>query len=213
MLDHDAMDHQKEYDVVTVTSPDGSNVRKFGLCAVCSDDPALYSHFKEPGAFGGATLTDPWEALAKYQKILKQDEGCDFVLPLEHLYVPDDLKTCRDMDFDVVLSGHDHHRVDQVVDGTRLLKPGMNAVYATVLELSYPNSQHQGKPNVRARFVECSHWEPDPILQQVNERAYDCLLPMRNTELSRVPPTFEPLSSNGSRECVCTMGMVSSTVL
>ena len=207
MLDHDAMDHQKEYDVITVTSPDGSNVRKFGLCAVCSDDPGLYSHFKEPGAFGGATLTDPWEALAKYKRILQEDEGCDFVLPLEHLYVPDDLRTCRDFDFDVVLSGHDHHRVDEVVQGTRLLKPGMNAVYATVLEIGFPD-QHSHKATIKARFVECGNWEPDPVMQEVNERAYDSLLPMRNTELARVPPTFEPLSSSGSRESVCTMGVV-----
>jgi len=105
MLDHEAMDCQQEYDVVDVVSPDGSNSRKIGLCAVLSDDPALYSHFKAPGAFGGATITDPWKALTKYQQILEQDEGCDFVLPLQHLYVPDDHRTCREFDFPVILSG------------------------------------------------------------------------------------------------------------
>jgi hypothetical protein len=95
--------------------------------------------------------------------------------------------------------------VDEVVDGTRLLKPGMNGVYATVLEVSWPNVTVT-KPKIRARFVKCALWEPDPILQEVNERAYDVLAPMRNTELSRVPPIFEPLSSNRSRETVCTMG-------
>ena len=44
------------------------------------------------------------------------------LLPLEHLYVPDDHRTCREFDFPVVLSGHDHHRVDETVAGTRLLK-------------------------------------------------------------------------------------------
>ena len=209
MLDHEAMDAQQEYDVVCITSPDGSHTRKVGLCAVLSDDPALYSHFKEPGAFGGATITDPWEALAKYKRILEEEEGCDLVLPLQHLYVPDDHKTCREFDFPVILSGHDHHRVDEVVEGSRLLKPGMNGVYATVLEISWPNPASE-KAKIQARFVKCENWEPDPVLQEINERAYDCLLPMRNTELARVPPTFEPLSSNGSRERVCTMGMVSS---
>jgi 2',3'-cyclic-nucleotide 2'-phosphodiesterase (5'-nucleotidase family) len=120
MLDHDEMEHQQEYDVVEIDSPDGSNKRKVGLCAVLSDDPALYSHFKAPGAFGGATITDPWEALTKYKDILENQEGCDTVLPLQHLYVPDDHRTCRDFDFPVILSGHDHHRVDEVVEGTRL---------------------------------------------------------------------------------------------
>jgi hypothetical protein len=96
-------------------------------------------------------------------------------------------------------------RVDEVVDGTRLLKPGMNGFYATVLEISW-SDMSATKPNIRARFVKCSLWEPDPILQEENERAYDVLAPMRNTELARVPPSFEPLSSNGSRQMVCTMG-------
>ena len=210
MLDHEAMDCQQEFDVVEIDSPDGTNRRKVGLCAVLSNDPALYSHFKAPGAFGGATITDPWEALAKYKKILEEDEGCDLVVPLQHLYVPDDHKTCREFDFPVVLSGHDHHRVDEVVEGTRLLKPGMNGDYATALEISWPDgATAKDQAQIQARFVKCEQYQPDPELQEANERAYDVLLPMRNTELARVPPTFEPLSSNGSRESVCTMGKVS----
>ena len=111
MLDHEMMQYQQEYDVVDVSAPDGSHSRKVGLCAVLSDDKGLYSHFKAPGAFGGATLTDPWEALAKYKQILESEEKCDFVLPMEHLYVPDDHITCQKFDFPVVLSGHDHQYV------------------------------------------------------------------------------------------------------
>jgi hypothetical protein len=95
--------------------------------------------------------------------------------------------------------------VDEVVDGTRLLKPGMNGEYATVLEISW-KAASVDKPKIDACFVKCDDWEPDAILQKENERAYDVLAPMRNTELARIPPNFEPLSSNGSRERVCTMG-------
>jgi len=217
MLDHEAMESQQEYDVVEFTSPDGTNTRKLGLCAVLSDDPALYSHFKAPGAFGGATITDPWQALTKYQTILEQEHGCDMVLPLQHLYVPDDHRTCRDYNFPVILSGHDHHRVDQVVDGTRLLKPGMNGEYATVLELSWPDSssckQQEQSPVITSRFVRCEDYAADPALDEECERAYDCLLPLRHTELARVPPNFEPLTSNGSRETVCTMGRFLCSVI
>ena len=205
MLDHDAMDHQQEYDVIELASRDGKHKRKVGLCAVLSDDPKLYEQFDSPGAFGGATLTDPWEALKKYKKILEEDEGCDIVVPLQHLYVPDDHRTCREFDFPVILSGHDHHRVDEVVEGTRLLKPGMNAVYSTVLEILW-KSPTQEKPTIRARFVKNSDWEPEPVLEDECERAYDALAPLRKTELSRVPPTFEPLQSGNARGSVCSMG-------
>ena len=209
MLDHDAMDAQDEFDVIELTSPDGTNKRKVGLVAVLSDDKALYSHFKAPGAFGGATITDPWIALAKYKsKLLDGPEyNCDMILPLQHTYVPDDYKTCEQFDFPVIMSGHDHHRVDEVVSGTRLLKPGMNAVYATVLEISWDSKDSpSASPKIRSRFVECSDWPADPKLNEENERAYDALIPLRNTELARVPESFEPLSSNDSRGSVCTMG-------
>mmetsp|Transcript_23849 Transcript_23849/g.56313 ORF Transcript_23849/g.56313 Transcript_23849/m.56313 type:complete len:702 (-) Transcript_23849:83-2188(-) len=207
MLDHATMDVQLEYDVITLTSPDGKQSRKVGLVAVLSDDPALYKHFKEPGAFGGATITNPWKALEKYQKILKEEEGCDLVIPLQHLYVPDDHKTCREFDFPVVLSGHDHHRVDEVVDGTRLLKPGMNSEHAAMVEISWPSSSTDSDdPTIVAQFVKTDQWEPDPELEEENERAYDALIPLRNTEIARVPQYFEPLSSNNSRGSVCTMG-------
>lgn len=212
MLDHEAMDCQQEYDVVELTSPDGKHTRKVGLCAVLSDDPNLYSHFQAPGAFGGATLTDPWQALKKYNDILTNQEGCDLVVPLQHLYVPDDHKTCQEMDFPVILSGHDHHRVDEIVDGTRLLKPGMNAIYSTVLEISW-NSKTQEKPTIRARFVKNADWQPDPELAEECERAYDVLEPLRKTELASVPARFEPLSSGNARGEVCTMGKYLCTLL
>lgn len=212
MLDHEAMESQQEYDVIELESPDGTNQRKVGLCAVLSNDPNLYASFKPPGAFGGATITDPWEALTKYQTILQEKEQCDLIIPLQHLYVPEDHKTCREFDFPVILSGHDHHMVDETVEGTRLLKPGMNAEHATVLEVCWEDP-HSSEPKITARFVKCADWKPDPVLQAENERAYDVLLPLRNTELCKVSKGFQPLSSNGSRSSVCTMGQYICTLL
>ena len=40
----------------------------------------------------------------------------------------------------MVLSGHDHHVVDRMVDGTRLLKPGQDGIKAVILDLTWPTS-------------------------------------------------------------------------
>ena len=64
-----------------VESPDGTNKRKIGMIGVLSASPSLY----KPGAFGGATILDPWECLAEYDAKLK-GAGCDIVVPLCHLY-------------------------------------------------------------------------------------------------------------------------------
>jgi len=212
MLNHEAMDAQEEYDVINLCSPDQEHERKVGLCAVLSDDKALYSHFPSPGAFGGATVTDPWKALTKYQNILENEEGCDVVIPLQHLYVPDDHRTCREFDFPVILSGHDHHVVDENVDGTRLIKPGMNAIHAAIIEVSWEDSSST-KPKIESKFARCSDWTPDPILAEENKRAYDALLPLRNTELASVPAEFEPLSSGNTRGEVSTMGKYICTLI
>jgi 2',3'-cyclic-nucleotide 2'-phosphodiesterase (5'-nucleotidase family) len=163
MQDHEAMEYQKPFEILELTSPDGSHCRKVGLIAVLSDDPALYKHFQDPGAFGGATILDPWETLREYKDRLEQPlYSCDLVIPLQHMYVPDDHKTCRMFDFPVILSGHDHHRVDEHVEGTRLLKPGLDAIYATVLDITWDSCDDRA-PTISARFVETSDWEPIPF--------------------------------------------------
>ena len=106
------------------------------------------------GRSGGARIGDPRECLAKHKAPLEGPEHhCDLVLPLQHLYVLDNRRTCREFDFPVILGVHDHHRVDETVEGTRPLKPGLDAVYATVLELCWRSPDAGARPDVRARFV------------------------------------------------------------
>jgi 2',3'-cyclic-nucleotide 2'-phosphodiesterase (5'-nucleotidase family) len=213
MQDHEAMKYQTPFEIIEVTSPDGEHTRKIGLIAVLSDDPNLYKQFGAPGAFGGATITDPWEILREYKAMLESPPyNCDLIIPLQHLYVPDDTITCRDFDFPVILSGHDHHRVDEVIHGTRLLKPGSDASQATLLDICWQQSDAV-KPKIVARFVKMADWEPDPELKEECDRAYDVLLPLRNTELASIDSKFEPLSSSNARASVCTMGKLISTLL
>jgi hypothetical protein len=79
--------------------------------------------------------------------------------------------------------------------------------------MTWPDKDADKRPIVKATFVKTSDWEPEPTLQKENERAYDVLAPLRNTELARVPPSFEPLSSANSRGEVCTMGRYMCTLL
>jgi 2',3'-cyclic-nucleotide 2'-phosphodiesterase (5'-nucleotidase family) len=210
MQSHDMMKYQVPYHIIELpSSEDGSQqiVRKIGLVAVLSNDPKLYSHFKSPGAFGGATIEDPWETLRYYEKYLTEEHGCDLVLPLEHLYIPENIKTCQDFCFPLVLSGHDHHRIDQTIHGTRLIKPGMDGVHAAVVEISWPNDNASSDvPRIRNAFVEVATFPADPLLKKKTDAAYDVLAPLRNTELAMVPPHYFPLSSKKARAELCTVG-------
>lgn len=213
MQSHESMKYGNSvpYEIIEVTSPDGKHTRKIGLIANLSNDPKLYSHFKEP-AFGGAKIEDPWETLAKYHKILEEEHGCDLVIPIEHMYLPENTKTCNEFDFPLIISGHDHHRVDQVINGTRIVKAGMDGVYAAVMEIVW-DTDKSGAPTIRNNFVKTSQFEPDPVLKEKADAAYDVLLPLRNTMLMGIPPAFRPLTSKNARGSVTTMGKLVCSIL
>ncbi|CAK9015623.1 unnamed protein product [Durusdinium trenchii] len=193
---------QVEEEVLQVVSFDGSNMRKIGLIGVLSNSPSLY----RPGAFGGATIDDPWETMSTYKKKLEQERGCDVVVPLCHLYEPQDERTCREFDFPVILSGHDHHVVDRMVDGTRLLKPGQDGIKAVILDLFWPNASSSSDPVIEYEIVTVADWPPNESLLKVAEESYKVLDPLRRTELAQVPSAYRPLTSVQARGQRVSMG-------
>jgi len=205
MQEHEMMHLQKPYEVLKVRSADGKQERKVGLAAVLSNDPSLYKKFKSPGAFNGAKIECPWETLRRYQKVLEEEVKCDLVLPLQHLYEFEDEVTCKDFDFPVILSGHDHHRVNREISGTRLLKPGSDGHYATVLDISWESAESTA-PSISWEFVKLQDFPPDAEMVRAMEAHYSPLMRIRNTELFPVADRFRPLTSIGSRGQVTTMG-------
>jgi len=122
------------------------------------------------------------------------------VLPLCHLYEFQDERTCNEFDFPVVLSGHDHHRVDRMISGTRLLKPGMDAHCAVVLDLTWDSADSDSTPTIEATTIPVADYNPDPELAAELEKAYAVLDPLLKTELATIPNSYIPLSSLGPRE-------------
>ena len=192
---------QVDREVIILTSPDGSNKRKLGMMGILSNSANLY----KPNAFGGATIDDPYKCMKEYNYKLKKEDGCDMVLPLCHMYEPQDEKTCNDFDFPVILSGHDHHRVDRIINGTRLLKPGMDAHYAVVLDLVWESAHSSSIPSINAVTIPVKNFEPNKELVKEVEKAYSVLDPLLKTDLTIIPKKYSPLTSRGCREHRVTM--------
>ena len=204
MKSHESFEGSKcqvDRAIIDVSSPDGSNNRKLGMLGVLSSSESLY----KPGAFGGATIDDPWECMKEYNEKLKNEDGCDMVLPLCHLYEIQDERTCNEFDFPVIMSGHDHHRVDRMVNGTRLLKPGMDAHYAIVMDLIWNSKSSDGTPEINVETIPVGDFAPDTQLVKDVERAYSVLDPLLKTDLTVIPQKYSPLSSRGVREQRSTM--------
>lgn len=196
---------QVDAKVLEVQSPDGSNKRRIGLLGIISSSPSLY----RPGAFAGATIEDPWETMRIYKEKMEKERGCDLVIPLCHLYEPQDEHTAREFDFPVLLSGHDHHIVDRTVEGTRILKPGLDGIYAWQVDVIFPSPDSEGeivKPVVDAHLLKVKDWPADEELLEVARKALSVLDPLRKTQLAFIPDKYRPLSSFNSRGCHTSMG-------
>ena len=204
MKSHESFEGSKcqvDRALVDVTSPDGSNSRKLGMIGVLSSSESLY----KPDAFGGAVIDDPWECMKEYNEILKNQDGCDMVLPLCHLYEIQDERTCREFDFPVIMSGHDHHRVDRMVEGTRLLKPGMDAHYAIVMDLVWDSAASDATPTIEVQTIPVADFAPDEQLVKDVAKAYSVLDPLLKTDLTIIPQKYSPLTSRGVRESRSSM--------
>ncbi|KAI2503075.1 hypothetical protein MHU86_11346 [Fragilaria crotonensis] len=134
--------------------------------------------------------------MSRYNDRLKHD--VDLVLPICHLYEIQDERTAAEFDFPLILGGHDHHPVDRIINGTRVLKPGADAHFARVIDITW-NDRHQLQPSITSELLAVNDYAPNLQLQLMAEDAYRVLDPLRQTQLGVVPEVFRPLSSKGAR--------------
>eukprot|EP00937_MAST-01D_sp_MAST-1D-sp2_P001858 g1858.t1 len=150
-----------ETDIVTVEN--GEHTRRVGLIGVLSNADGLY----RPGAFGGARIGDPNEALAAMKRKLEEEDGVDFVVPMTHQYVPEDTVTCnKGLGFPFIIGGHDHHVVTEEINGTMLLKPGADAEHAIQIDLAWADAAKDTKPSFTWELLKVADFRPDPLLER-----------------------------------------------
>jgi 2',3'-cyclic-nucleotide 2'-phosphodiesterase (5'-nucleotidase family) len=197
--------HSKDHVLVAASSPDGSQTRRLGLIGILSKSANLYGNqIRVPE---DVVIEDPWDTIDRYIAKLTDPSAaarCDVVVPLCHLYEHQDDLTCERFDIPVVLSGHDHHCVDRVHHGTRLLKAGQNANCAVILDLIW-HAAGTERPQVEARTVSVDSWAPDPALAQAMRAATSVMEHLEHTQLCRIPDRFRPLES-AHRDRRCAMG-------
>lgn len=201
MRNHDAMKWQVDQDIIEVRSADGSHKRKVGLISMLTNTPGLY----RPNAFGGAKIDDPWVTAKIYCEKLKKEENVDVIVPLCHLYEPQDEKTCKEFDFPVVISGHDHHTVDRMISGSRLVKAGSDGHKCAIVDITWETID-QIKPTVSVNLVTVSDWKPNMTLQKEVNNCLSVLDDLKHTQLTTIPKKFVPLNSVGCRGNIVTAG-------
>jgi 2',3'-cyclic-nucleotide 2'-phosphodiesterase (5'-nucleotidase family) len=209
MQGHEAMPYQVPTATITCSSRDGAHTRRVGLISLLTDQPGLY----RPNAFNGAKIEDPWKTATVYKKKLEAGpNGVDLVVPLCHLYEPQDEKTCQEFDFPVVISGHDHHTVDRMISGSRLVKAGSDGHKAAIIDITWADAESTKPDAIDVKLVTVKDWAADPALQKEADKCLSVLDSLRHTQLVCVPNKFEPLNSIGVRGAVTTAGQFLSTM-
>ena len=206
MQSHEAMPHQVPTAIIDCRSSrvdSGTHTRRVGLISMLTDQPGLY----RPNAFNGAKIEDPWETARIYKKRLETGPNAvDLVVPLCHLYEPQDEKTCKEFDFPIVISGHDHHTVDRMISGSRLVKAGSDGHKAAIIDITWANAFSTEPDAIDVKHVTVKDWPADPELKKEADKCLSVLDSLRNTQLVCVPSKFEPLNSIGVRGAVTTAG-------
>ena len=207
-----ATSSQIDHKVFTLRVKDDSagnnnatTIKKIALLGILTNDPSVVP----PGAFGGATVDDPWDTMREYRNRLYQHDGVDLVVPICHLYEAQDERTMAEFDFPLILGGHDHHVVNQTIDGTLLLKPGADAHYAHIIDLFWDHTtptlpSHDSEPRlvIQHELVRVADYAPNPDLQRLVNHAHSVLEPLQQTQLDWIPNdgcVERPLTSVGAR--------------
>ena len=211
MTDHES--HKEglgnSVDHLVIQAGTDAHNRRVALIGIITASPNCYGHLVRVPE--DVRIDDPWESIEVM--LAKLRDKADVVVPLCHLYESQDNKTCELFDVPLVLSGHDHHVVDRVHSGTRLLKAGADAVHAVIVDLTWDHaSAPGGRPRVTAETVTVGQWAPDPVVQKQVEQATAVLTHLNHTQLCSVPDRFRPLVS-AHRDRRCSMGTFLCTTL
>jgi 2',3'-cyclic-nucleotide 2'-phosphodiesterase (5'-nucleotidase family) len=189
-------------DVVTVTSREGRGVR-VGLIGVVMSDPSVYR--RTP--FGGAAILPANDAALAEATRLQRQEDCACVVPITHQPVEDDRALARaaiQPPFPVIVGGHEHMPEIEQVGATWIVKAGMDAIRAGVIDLAW-NDPASPMPSVSARLVPVATYPENQPLRTLVDVHMAKVHAIESATLVMLPPG-QTLSSVGTRVRQTSMG-------
>jgi 5'-nucleotidase len=133
------------HDVVEVSN--GHDTRSVGLLGLLTEDPSVY----RPGVFAGATIVPILSATEQYMNRVMDQLDLDLVIPLTHQRMNDDRNFMRKFQskFPLILGGHDHEVYDETIDGSRIVKTGMDGENTAIYDIIWTNNHTDPKINMK----------------------------------------------------------------
>ena len=198
-----------EYCIVQVGNNQQNSPKKVALLGLLTHDPTLY----RPGAFLDAPIQPTVPCAKGWVDQLHRSSSSgavDLILPLTHQSIQEDRDFCQafstadDYTFPVVCGGHDHEIFDETHAGSRILKAGMDATHAAIIDIRWNdnnnnNNNRNAPPTVEAEIIPTRDFGPDPDLQQRIQGHQQILRELEGARLFRIPDWIPQSSSSRSR--------------
>eukprot|EP00977_Amphora_coffeiformis_P013883 scaffold3782_cov170-Amphora_coffeaeformis.AAC.2 len=172
--------------------------RKVALLGLLTDDSSLY----RPGMFGVAKIEPVAQATASIlREFSSMKEDVDLVIPLTHQSIAADREFCLQFTgkFPLVCGGHDHEVYDETVEGARIIKAGMDAIHAAVIDIQWnDNDDETGNhdPVIRIELIPTADYAPDPELVQRIRGHRKILENLQRARLFRISDWLDNYSHN-----------------
>lgn len=169
---------------------------KIGIIGVCDGDPTLYR--RTP--FGGARV-DPANDSARRAAAFLHAEGCAWVIAITHQRAADDRALATTTPpFPLILGGHEHDALIQVIGATTLVKAPAEASAAVIVEILCSDP-----PEVSVRLEPVAGYPEDEAMRARVDGHLARVREVESATLMLLPPGTL-LSSVGTRSRQTSMG-------
>ena len=199
-----------EYTIIEIQG--GGQKRRVGLIGLLTTDKNLY----QPGAFGGAmeTALPVCETAAKLRQKLIDEEHCDIVIPMTHQAMADDREMASmKMGFPLICGAHDHVAYMEQVEGAWIVKAGMDANNALIIDINWPTTETKGEePTISVELVPTDAYPADPQLVEVVHKHMQVVEEMESAYLYSLPSGMR-LSSKEMRRKQTTVGTLLTSLI
>jgi 2',3'-cyclic-nucleotide 2'-phosphodiesterase (5'-nucleotidase family) len=148
------------HQVVEISN--GSTVRKVGLLGLLTEDPSVY----RPGVFAGANIEPILATTEKYMNQVVDPLELDLVIPLTHQRMNDDRDFMRKFGskFPLILGGHDHEVYDETIDGSRVVKTGMDGESTAIHDIIWKAGSDA--PEITVKMIPTKSYPADENMKR-----------------------------------------------
>jgi 2',3'-cyclic-nucleotide 2'-phosphodiesterase (5'-nucleotidase family) len=171
---------------------------RVGLVGVVMNAPGVYRRMP----FGATAVDPPNEAARREAERLVRERGCACVVPLTHQDADDDralARLVREPPFPVIIAGHEHTPLLEQVEGTWIVKAGMDATHAVVVDLELDaGGAEPARVTTRVRLEPVSDYPEDLAMRARIDVYMRKVHALEEAPLLFLPPG-ETLSSVGTR--------------